>query len=140
VPNNLLKSVIAVLAGLVVAGVILVAVGETERYAFAPPPGADLSDPAVMQRHVDSLPWIAFFFPIVGLGVAAAVGASLASRLAPASGPTHGLVLGGLILLAGLAGMVGAAQPIWAWIGALVVVPAASLMGGKSVSWPAAES
>lgn len=126
--------------GTVVAGFIIFVVEWAGSLAYAPPPGADLSDPEVLREVAENLPWLAFAFEMMGWAVGTVTGAYAAARLAGSQGVISALVVGGLMLAIGVVMMLGVPQPFWVWLGAIVIFPGTAYLGGKLAATPLASA
>jgi hypothetical protein len=133
--RRILRSVLAVLAGLAAAmPVMLIFEGLGAWLCF--PPGVDIRNPEALREAIAQAPPIIYLFPLLSHAGAPFVGAWLAARLAGRSPLVHGLVVGGLFQIAGIANLIEMSHPAWfipidlalylpaAWLGA-------KLAGGK---------
>ena len=135
---KILRSAGAIIAGLVVAFVLIVGV-EFFSAIFHPfPPGADPSDMEVCKAHVANYPgWV---LGVCGLGWILTVFVStwLATRLGTARHPAHGIVVGVLLFAAAGFNMLMLPYPIWFELLNVILFPSATLTGVKLSRRPVA--
>jgi hypothetical protein len=124
------RSVLAVLAGTIVA-MILISGVEMISSTLYPPPGLGMHDAEGMARHIDSLPIGAFLLVLGDWALGACCGAWLAARLAERARLVHGLVVGALFLLAAISTMLMLPHPAWMWIGAIIALTGCSYLGAR---------
>lgn len=110
------RSVAAVLAGVVAAGVIVAALEAINARLFNLPEGIDASDMEAMRRAVAALPQSAFILLLAGWGIGTLMGAWIAARLAPKAPRVHGAIVTAVLLAAGVANMVMLPHPAWVWV------------------------
>ena len=128
---SLLRSVGSVVAGLVVALVLIVAV-EIFGAIFHPfPPGVDPNDMEVCKAHVARFPtWI---LAVAAAGWAGTVFASawLATRLGTGRHPAHGIVVGAILLAFAGLNMAMLPYPLWFPLVNLVTFPLGTFWGAR---------
>ena len=94
------RSVLAVLAGAIVAGVLIAIVEAISSAIFPLPPGLDIHDHAAMRQHIDTLPLGAFLLVLAAWAIGSFGGSWVAARIASRGRLGHGLAVGALFLLA----------------------------------------
>jgi hypothetical protein len=122
------RSTYVLLAGLVV-GFLFVAGIEGVSSALHPaPPGLDMNDPVALASFMKTIPTGLMLLVLLAWAVGTFAGAWVAARLARRSKLTHGLVIGVVFLLAGVANMGMIPHPVWMWVlGVAQFLPAAYL-------------
>jgi hypothetical protein len=130
-----MRSVLAVVAGVVVAGLITFLAQAVGRQIYPPPPGMNPMDPASIRAHLSQMPTGAFAAVLVSWALGTLGGgwtaAKISRRLVPA------IVVGVIQLVFGVINMVMIPSPVWFYIvGCLLFVPSAYL-GGKLARPPA---
>lgn len=125
------RSVLTVLTGAVVAGVLIAAVEAVSSAVFPLPPGIDLHDHEVLRQHIDSLPVGAFLFVLAAWAIGAFAGSWVAARIAARARLAHGLAVGALFLLAGVLTMLSIPHPWWMWVGGIVTLGGCSYLGAR---------
>ena len=126
----MIRSVVPVLAGLVVA-FSGVAGGEfLGQKLFPVPPDVDLSTPAAIKTDMEQgmSPTGALASVLLSWGFATVVGSYLAALFAPRAKLTHGMVVGAIFLAATIANLMLLPHPLWMWVlGVAEILPAAYL-------------
>ncbi len=125
------RSVLAVLAGAIVAGLLIAAVESVSSAIYPLPPGIDLHDHEAMRRHIDQLPIGAFLFVLGAWAIGSFGGSWVAARLAGRARIVHGLVVGALFLLAGVLNMLLIPHPWWMWVGGIAALAGCSYLGAR---------
>ena len=135
----MVRKILAVVAGLVVALLIVMLIQRFGHSLFPPPTDMDISDQEFMRKYVASLPWGPLAFVIASYVLAAFGGGLVAAMLAG----ERPMIFSGLIALAVLAGavstMVMIPHPTWFEIAAvggivLAALVAAGLAGNRRVN------
>lgn len=125
------RSVLAVLAGIVVAMIVMFIFEGISGHLFPLPPGIDLHDHQAMTQHMDELPVGAFFTVLAGWAVGSFVGAWVAARLAGRVRLMHGLVVGAFFLAATVTVMLTIPHPLWMEISGIVALTGCSYLGAR---------
>ena len=124
--GSIVRSVGAVIAGLLAAMIFIIAVEGVWAVVYPFPPGVDPHDIDVCKAHIVKLPADAYVIAVAGWGLAVLAGSWVATRLGPGGHPAHGHVVGSILLLAAIANMLMLPYPIGFWVGNLVVFPSAT--------------
>ena len=126
---NVLRSVGAVIASLVVAFVLVVAVEFLSAVYHPFPPGVDPSDLEVCRAHVAKYPQWLLALCGMGWGVTMFVSVWLATRLGAKRHPAHGLTVG--LLLTAAAAFNIWMLPYYTWFKVIIAVifPLAIFLG-----------
>jgi hypothetical protein len=129
----MLRSIGAVLLGVVIGGLQVAAVEWVGQIFFPPPPGVDPTDREALRAMAESIPVGAQIFVLLAWAVGSFGGGWIAARLAPGAPVVHALVVGMVLLLGGLANLIAIPSPLWFWIlGLAIFLPAA--YGGARVA------
>ncbi|GAA5011417.1 hypothetical protein FNZ56_00570 [Pseudoluteimonas lycopersici] len=120
----MLRSILAVLAGLVVAWITVSLFEFASMHAFPPPPGVDVRDPQQLAALIAQMPVGALALVLAGWVVGALdgglVAASISKRRVPA------IVVGMLVMLGAFLMVAMVPHPMWMSIaGVLLPLPAA---------------
>jgi hypothetical protein len=126
------RSVLAVLAGVVVAGVLIVAVEFANSLVFWPA-GADPNDPEKLKEVVAGLPLTAFLVVLLGYCVGTFVGGGLAAFLAGRARLLHGVVVGVVFLAVSISNLRSIPHPLWFAVANLALVLPAAYGGARLV-------
>jgi hypothetical protein len=129
--GSIVRSVGAVIAGLVVAMFFIVGVEVVWAVVYPPAPGVDLGNVEACKAHIAQLPADAFVIAVAGWGLTVLAGSWVATRLGTGRHPAHGIVVGSILLAAAVANMLMLPYPIWFWVLNLVAFPAATYLGAK---------
>ncbi len=133
--KGFLLSVLAVLAGAVLA-VVLVGIGEMVGHVvYPPPPGLviDIHDPASMKEVMEKIPMGAKAAVVVAWGFATFAGSWFATWLAAKLSRVsigHGIAVGIIIMPATLTTLTMIPHPLWMWLSGPLVVLAGTYLGG----------
>jgi hypothetical protein len=130
-------SVLAVLAGAIVAGVLISVVEGISSAVYPPPPGLDLNNPEALRQYIDRLPIGAFLFVLAAWAVGPFAGAYVAARLVRRARMAHGLIVGALFLIAGVLNMLMIPHPIWMWVAGIAIFIGCSYLGARLAAGPA---
>ena len=124
----MLRTILGIVAGVVVAFVVLMGLEMAGHAAMPPPAGLDPADPEDLKQMVASASTAAKAWVVFAWFAAAVAGGWLARRLSRAS--WAGWVIAGLIVVGGIANIMMIPHPLWMLIAA-VAVP---LLGGWLVT------
>jgi len=127
----MIRSIVAVVAGVVVALALLAGIDALGHRVYPLPQGVDWSDPKVVERVVSALPIGAFLFAVTSWIVAAFAGAWLAARLALSRRSLHGGLVGALVLAATIGNLLMIPHPAWVIAGGLIGVPLCAWLGAR---------
>ncbi|MEX2181540.1 MAG: hypothetical protein WD771_05820 [Gemmatimonadaceae bacterium] len=136
--NPTLRVVLAVLAGVLFGGLVVAGVEAANGLIHAMPEGLDRSDPGAMRAFVAGLPALAFVLLLVGWLLGTFLGGALAVRMAGQRPALVAGIVGGVILAATVMNLVMLPHPIWVVIGAVVGIPAAAWLAGRTLPGPTA--
>ena len=128
------RSALVLLAGVVVA-VIVVSIGDAVAGSiYSLPAGVDRSNPESMRQAVAGLPTAAFMLLLAGWVLAAAGGSYVAARTANHARPIHGLIVAVFVLVATVSNLAAIPHPIWLWPAVIILIPAAGWLATRLVS------
>ena len=131
----MVKSIIAVVLAVLLAGVVIAAVQLVNTQIFPLPPGVDFNDREAMSRAVSSMPAGGFVLLLLSYTLGALAGGWLAARMAPRRPLLHAMIVGVLLLAAGVMNFVSIPHPLWVTVlGLLIFLPMAWL--GASLARP----
>lgn len=130
----MVRTILAVVGGLLLAMVVLTVGEAVGRYLFPLPPDLGLNPEPDPRAVAARTPAILLFFVVLMQGAAAFAGSAAAVAIARA-GPRPGWIVAGLFLLAAVLNVVLIPHPVWFVLGSLVLVilcgwAAARLVGG----------
>jgi len=127
---TILRRIGAVIAGLIVAVLIVFASEGIGHKIYPPPPGTDMHDMAKVKAFVATLPLSVLLIVLTGWLIATFAGTWLAARIAGT--PMPGYVVGALLLCAGIANAFMIPQPVWFSIASFVIYITATWTGARA--------
>lgn len=127
----MLRKILAVLAGMVVAVLTIFLIERLGHAIFPPPAGIDFSDPAAMKAYTQNASVMELLFPAIAWVVATILGGCLATAIAKKSPFIYAAIIGGLILLGTLANLIMIPHPLWFSIVSVAAIVAAIFASGK---------
>ena len=134
----MLRSVLAVIAG-VVATIVVIMLAELGCSQLFPlPPGLDPTNREAIEAHVAKLPLIALLLVVLGWALGSIAGGWVAARVSGggANGMRSALIVGALLLLAGVMNMMTIPHPLWMWIVGLAVYLPCAWLGARLAVTP----
>lgn len=134
--NPLLKNILAVIAGIIVGGIVnarLVWLGGT--FVIPAPAGVDPMDPASIAASLDLFGPQHFIFPFLGHALGTLVGAIVAATLAVSHKMRFALGIGIFFLIGGISNLAMIPTPTWfAALDLILAYIPMGWLGGKVVS------
>ena len=132
--RSALRSIAAVVAGFIAASIVMMIV-ETINGRFLHPAlgraAEGLTDREAVRALLAAAPASAFLVVIAGWILGGVAGGWATARLAAQRTAGHGLVLGSLLTLAGVANNLMVPPLLWFWIASLVVLMPAAYLGAR---------
>ena len=132
--RSALRSIAAVVAGFICASIVMMII-ETINGRILHPELAKaaegVTDRETLRTLLAAAPLGAFLVVIAGWILGGVAGGWVTARLAPRATTGHGLVLGALLTLAGVANNLMIPPPLWFWIASLVVLMPAAYAGAR---------
>jgi hypothetical protein len=120
----------AVVAGIIVA-VLIVQIAELlVHYLYPPPPGYNMRDMNDVKKFVAGLPLLAMVLVLTGWAIGTVVGTFLAAKIGRS--PVTAYVVGGFLLAAGIANAMIIPQPVWFSILSFVIYIGGTIIGARS--------
>jgi len=127
---NVARRIGAVVVGLIVAFLLVAGAEGIAHKIYPPPPGANMNDMAQVKAFVATMPLSALLVVLAGWMIATFVATWLAARMAHTK--FTGYIVGGILLLAGIANAFIIPQPIWFSIASIVIYIVATLVGARA--------
>jgi hypothetical protein len=124
---SILRSIGAVIAGLIVAFLLVFASEGISHKVFPPPPGMNDRDMVQIKAFVATLPLSALLIVLTGWLIATFAAAWVATKIA--RGPIAGFIAGALLLAVGIANAFIIPQPLWFSIASFVIYISATVAG-----------
>lgn len=132
--RSVLRSLAAVFAGFVAASIVMMIIEIINGHVLHPELGKaaeGMTDREKIRDLLASAPVSAFLVVLVGWLLGSLVGGWVTARLAARATIRHGLVVGALLTLAGIANNLMLPPPLWFWIVSLVVMMPAAYCGAS---------
>ena len=107
------RKIVAVVLGVVVAVVLIIAIEALGHSVYPPPANIDMSDTEAMQAYVTSLPIGALLFVLAAWLMATLVGGLLACLIARETPLVYAAIVGGLVLLGTIINLMSIPHPLW---------------------------
>lgn len=127
--HPIIRSVIAVAAGVFIGGIATYGVEALGHVLVPPPAGLDITDAAAVKAAMPTLP-AAHFLPLLfAYLVGPSLGAALAARMAPGRARLHATVVGGVFAAGGAVNFMEIPHPPWFVVLAMLAFLAAPLIG-----------
>lgn len=132
--RHVLRSVAAVVAGFIVASIVMMIVEFANGRLFHPDlakAAEGVTDREALRALLAKAPVTAFLVVVAGWILGAVAGGWVAARLATQSKIAHGLALGVLLTVAGVANNLMLPPPLWFWVVSLPVLLPAAYFGAR---------
>jgi hypothetical protein len=129
--HPLLRSILAVIAGIVVGGAVNYGIILINMKLFPLPAGIDTNDYAAMRDAFAKAPPTVMLLPIVAHAGGTLVGAWLAAWIARRAALVHGLIIGVWFLVGGIIVNIMLAPPLWFSIIDIALYLPAGWLGAK---------
>ncbi len=127
---KILRGIGAVIAGMIVAFLLVFGAEAISHQIFPPPPGMSLQDMAKVKAFVATLPLSVLLIVLAGHLIATFVGTWTAAKIA--RGPIAAFILGALLLAAGIVNAYTIPQPLWFSIASFAIYIGATLVGARA--------
>jgi len=121
------RSILAILLGFVVAGIVTLLIQIPGYVLYAPPQGFDWNDAEALRAYAATLPPGAFLIVLLSWFAGAFCGAWLAARIARRAPLAHALAIGVIQMAAGLYNLLTLPHPMWFWVAGLAAFPVAAV-------------
>jgi len=125
------RKILAVVAGVILAGIVTYAVQAIGHQVYPPPEGLDMKNMEAMKAYVATLPMGALLFVLLAYILGSFAGGWLAAKIARTSQIHLPLTVGGVQLFFGIINLVMIPHPIWFAIASVIVFLPAAYLGGK---------
>jgi len=119
--KELMKRVLAVLAGLVVGVLVIFLSQAVEMLIFPPPPGFDPNDKEQLKALMTNAPSMSLVLLLVGYFLGAYVGALIATSIVKGTTWMPALMVGAVLTVLGLINLLAIPHPVWFTISALAI-------------------
>lgn len=134
---KVLRGILAVVVGVVVASVVMMCVEFANGHYIYPELGRaaqGLADREAIRALMASAPVGAFLVVLVGWLLGSVAGGYVAAKITAVAPIRHALIVGVLLTLFGVVNNLMLPPPLWFWIAGLVVCLPSAYFGGKVAS------
>lgn len=111
--NPTLRNILAVVAGLIIGGLVNMGIVSLSPAIIPPPEGMDPSDMESIKEFMPQMEFRHFIFPFLAHALGTLVGAFAAAKLAVSKHMTFGLIIGAFFLIGGIMMVVQLPSPMW---------------------------
>ena len=129
----MVRSAMVLLAGVVVAVIVVSLMDRVAGSIYSLPAGTDPGNPESMRQAIAHIPATALLVLLGGWVLAAAAGSFIAARLATHNRVIHGMIVTLFVLVATVGNLAAIPHPIWMWPGAVILIPAAGWLATRLV-------
>ena len=140
----MIRKIVAVVLGVMVAVVLIIAIEALGHAIYPLPDNIDLSDTDAMAAYVLGAPPGALLLVLAAWLVATLAGGLLACRIAREMPLMYSAIVGGLVLLGTIIDLMSIPHPLWFSVTSIVAIVAtifmSSRLGAAFVATPAASS
>jgi hypothetical protein len=123
------RNILAVVLGFILANVVIMAVHQISSLIYPLPPGINPFDREQMREVMARMPPMAFMWLALSYFLGTAAGAALAARMARRSPTVPAIIVGGLVLAAGVTNLLMLPHPAWFWPVDLAMYPLGTYVG-----------
>jgi hypothetical protein len=139
----MIRKISAVVLGVVIAVILIIAIEALGHAVYPPPDGLDITNKEAMQAYVMGAPIAALLFVMGAWLVATLAGGLLACFIARETPLVYAAIVGGLVLLGTIINLLSIPHPLWFSITSVLAIIAAifvtSRLGSSFVASPAAD-
>lgn len=129
--NSLMRNVLAMLAGVIVAMVLMVLLQSVAHQVYPPPAGLDYTKPEVREAIMMQAPMGALLIVLSSYLVGTLVGAWVAARLSADAPLRQGYLIGALLVAASVLNLRAVPHPLWFIVANMAVVIAGAWIGAR---------
>ena len=132
--RSALRSIAAVVAGFIAASIVMIIIETINGRVLYPElakAAHGVTDRETIRTLLAAAPVGPFLVVIAGWILGGVAGGWATARVAAQATAGHGVVLGALLTLAGVANNLMIPPPLWFWIASLVVLMPAAYMGAR---------
>lgn len=125
------RKILAVVAGVILAGIVVFAVQAIGHRVYPPPEGLDTKNIEAMKAYVATLPMGALLFVLVAYVLGSFAGGWLAAKIARTTQMHVPLTVGGVQLFFGIVNLLMIPHPAWFAVASVLVFLPSAYFGGK---------
>lgn len=124
------RSVIAVLAGIVVGMITISVIQMLGHMIYEMPANLNVEDKVAMAAYMETIPVGSLLMVLLSYASGAFLGGLVAARIAMNKRILHAMIIGVLLLLAGIANFMMLPHPTWLLVGSLISFILMAYLGG----------
>ena len=125
----MLRRILAVATGIVVAMAVVVAVEALGSLVFRPPPGMDPTNADSVRANMPNVAVGALLVVLLAWALGGLAGSYVVARLVSAREALLGFIVGGFVLAGGLAALLQYSHPVWFIVAGPLAVIGATVLG-----------
>ena len=132
--RSALRSIAAVVAGFIAASIVMMIVESINGHVLHPDlakAAEGVTDREALRALLAAAPVSAFLVVIAGWILGGVAGGWTTASIAARASARHGLILGTLLTLAGIANNLMVPPPPWFWVASLAVLLPATIVGAR---------
>ena len=137
--KTLLRNILGIVVGVLVGTVVIALVQILGHQVYPVTEGVDINDREAMVALVKNLPVGSLLFVIAAYFAGSFVGGAVAAFIGRGARVRHALVVGALLLVAGVMNLMAIPHPVWFNILTVLVFLPAAWLGGRLVAGSAAD-
>lgn len=130
--NPMVRSILAVIVGMLVAFVLIVCVEMLGMRVYPPPAGMDPANLESIKAAMAQIPLGALLFVLLAYTVGSVAGGWVAARFAPSAKLMHAMIVATLLFGAGLMNLMTIPHPPWFWVVSSVIYYLGAWSGAKA--------
>jgi len=119
--NPVVRSILAVIVGMLAAFVLIALVQVIGMRAYPPPTGIEATSLESMRIAMARKPLGALLFVLLAYTVGSVTGGWVAAHFAPKARMTHAMIVAALLFGAGLMNLMTIPHPAWFWVASSVI-------------------
>jgi hypothetical protein len=119
--NPAVRSILAVIGGMLVAFVIIAVIEAIGIRLYPPPAGLDPTNRESLKALVASMPLAAKLCMLVAYAAGSVAGGWVAARFAPRARMMHAMIVAALLFGAGLMNLMTIPHPAWFWVASSLI-------------------
>lgn len=123
------NKILSVVIGLLSAFVVVMIFDYISHLMYPVPEGVDMNNPEVIKDVMKNLPAPSFIIMVFGWMIASAVGAYVCSIISKERHYVLMMVFAVCFMITTVANLIMIPHPIWVWIGGLLVILPAAIIG-----------
>lgn len=111
--NPILRNILAVVAGIIIGGLVNQGIIMVSGYMIPPPTGVDNTDIESIKAGIHLFKPIHFLMPFLAHALGTLIGAFAATKIAVSSHLMLAMIVGGVFLLGGISAVMMIPAPMW---------------------------